>query len=449
MKKYFLTILIIFTFFFMSNNVSADTTTCKYSLSNMTRKVVQFNSDGTVQFASGAASMTTAKTDYNLIMEVSDLDGSSPSNLKNYLKFSVEGDRFSLLSANYSIYNYTVGSFQGGIDALKKCPTLAILYADKGNDKFVVANISAITNGSNIQNLVSVYEKNGIESSSFKKILCYYGNPDEAPYYATIRLEINGTNGNASTFLLDVNKNRTSTFVADNSYALTAYSPADYRVTDGSGTRYRCNNIAYFNVVDDYKLKPVSIKTNNMTRQLSLSHAYHIPGTLYFSEINLYDEKTNSGASGIATIPGTPGYCSQHPDTKVCKDIYASTTIKTFKFCKDVGVLKTLRAVSVLITVAKILVPIIIIVLGSVNYGKAAFADNQDAIEKTTEALIKKVIVGVLIFLIPTIVNALISLSQSGKDKTDATTGEFSNCALCFAGDKQCNVIISNIEAQK
>jgi hypothetical protein len=432
----------------MSNNVSADTTTCKYSLSNMTRKVVQFNNDGTVQFASGAASMTTAKTDYNLIMEVGDLDGASPSNLKNYLKFSVEGDKFSLLSANYSIYNYTVNNFQGGIDALKKCPTLAILYADKGSDKFVIANISAITNGSNIQNLVSVYEKNGIESSTFKKILCYYGNPDEAPYYATIRLEINGTNGNANSFLLDVNKSKTSTFVADNSYALTAYSAADYRVTDGSGTRYRCNNVAYFNVVDDYKLKPVSIKTNNMTRQLSLSHAYHIPGTLYFSEINLYDANTNSGASGMTVIPGTPGYCSLHPEAQVCKAIYASTSTGVFKFCKDVGVLKTLRTVSVLIMIAKILVPILIIVLGSINYGKAALADNQDAAEKTTQALIKKIIIGVLIFLIPTIVNSLISLSQSGKDKSDAT-GEFGNCALCFAGDKQCNVIINNIEKQK
>ena len=64
-------------------------------------------------------------------------------------------------------------------------------------------------------------------------------------------------------------------------------------------------------------------------------------------------------------------------------------------------------------------------------------------VKKTTQLFVKKLIVGLCIFLIPTIVNSIISFAQSDKDKT-AGVGDFRKCALCFAGDDACDYYIKN-----
>lgn len=150
------------------------------------------------------------------------------------------------------------------------------------------------------------------------------------------------------------------------------------------------------------------------------------------SYINILERPKRDGVK-----PGSDNPKNQSPQDQYDDEV--------FSFCDQEGVLKALKVLSILIMIAKIAVPIILIVVGSIDYGKAMMSDNQDAIEKTTQSLIKKVIAGLIIFLVPTIVNAVISSSQSAQDKADAS-GEFIKCAMCFAGDSSCNGYIDSAD---
>lgn len=214
---------------------------------------------------------------------------------------------------------------------------------------------------------------------------------------------------------------------------------------------FRCNSFIYYGTNITYDgggqneiwINSYDVEGQNSS-QMSNIKTYQLPNTLYFAKIKLYDEATNSGPSGNPNRSGTKAYCVLHPETEVCKQKYNPDVSKAFHFCEEEGVLKTLRIVHTLLVIAKIIVPLILIILGSIDYGKAAMAGDADMLEKTTAKLIKKLIVGIMIFLIPTIVDGIISFSQSDKDAADAKTGEFKKCALCFAGDKMCDTYINS-----
>ena len=54
--------------------------------------------------------------------------------------------------------------------------------------------------------------------------------------------------------------------------------------------------------------------------------------------------------------------------------------------------------------ILKIVIPLIIIILGIVNLAKAVTSNDDKAVSKAAGTLIKKIVIGVVIFFIPTIV---------------------------------------------
>lgn len=453
MKRKFLLFLALFTFFFMKNNTFADTT-CTYSMSNVMRKVIAFNADGTVKDAGGAASMLSDSKDHNLVMTIKSLPTgvtpSSVSGLKDYLSFKVDSkDKFEISLNDYSIYQYKVsGSSMNAYNALLKCPPIGIVYHQRGSaDKYTIDNITSITEPteSDLPGIMKPYSKGANDASTSSRIICVYGSTSDQPFKAQIQLEMNGTTGTKSVFRIVTGDNPPYQAAASKSvFRINDYNPAP----EVSGVKiYKCNEYGYFDFTSDDEIYPSSYKITNSTRQLEFKKSYHLPGSVFYSKISLYDANTNSGASGNPELPGTKSYCSTHPDTLVCKTKYSSTNT-IFSFCNDAGMLKTFKIIHIFIVIAKILVPILLIIFGSIDYGKAALADNQDAIEKTTQALIKKVIVGLLIFFIPTIVDAIVGYAQSGRDKSDKT-GEFKKCALCFVGDSECDSYIKGASTGK
>lgn len=62
----------------------------------------------------------------------------------------------------------------------------------------------------------------------------------------------------------------------------------------------------------------------------------------------------------------------------------------------------------------KFAVPILIIGLGIVDYVKALAAQNQDEMKKATNKLIKRLMIGVVIFLLPTLIEFLLGLAGYG-----------------------------------
>lgn len=98
-----------------------------------------------------------------------------------------------------------------------------------------------------------------------------------------------------------------------------------------------------------------------------------------------------------------------------------------------VNVIAIVRLVMSIICVA---VPIIMILMGTIDLFKAVTAGKDDDIKKKQKALITRIIAGVLVFLVPTIVSVLMNLIGVSKWRTcwnNAKNGNFKS--LFQSGD--------------
>ena len=80
---------------------------------------------------------------------------------------------------------------------------------------------------------------------------------------------------------------------------------------------------------------------------------------------------------------------------------------------------KALAIVRLVMNVICIAVPIVMIVLGTIDLFKAVTAGKDEDIKKKQQTLIKRIIAGVLVFLVPTIVSLLMSLLGAGGNWAD------------------------------
>jgi len=81
--------------------------------------------------------------------------------------------------------------------------------------------------------------------------------------------------------------------------------------------------------------------------------------------------------------------------------------------------------VSMVITIIKIVVPILLIIFGMIDMAKAVMAQKEDEIKKGQQTLIKRVIAAVVVFFVITIVQMLVKFLANGN------TGII-NCFNCF-----------------
>ena len=68
------------------------------------------------------------------------------------------------------------------------------------------------------------------------------------------------------------------------------------------------------------------------------------------------------------------------------------------------------RMVGYVMMVFKIVIPIILIIMGMVDLGKAVVSSKEDEIKKSTQSLLKRAIAGIIIFFIPTIIGVIFNL---------------------------------------
>ena len=60
----------------------------------------------------------------------------------------------------------------------------------------------------------------------------------------------------------------------------------------------------------------------------------------------------------------------------------------------------------------RIFVPILLLVLVATDFLKAAFSSTEDAMKKTQAKTIKRIVIAVIIFFVPTIVNLILNLTN-------------------------------------
>ena len=93
--------------------------------------------------------------------------------------------------------------------------------------------------------------------------------------------------------------------------------------------------------------------------------------------------------------------------------------------------------------VFKIVIPIVIIVFGMIDLGKAVVASKDDEIKKSVKSLVMRAIAGVIIFFIPTLVGAIFGLVGEFNDNRD----EYNVCQQCISSPGgTCNDIVDCVE---
>jgi p-aminobenzoyl-glutamate transporter AbgT len=93
-------------------------------------------------------------------------------------------------------------------------------------------------------------------------------------------------------------------------------------------------------------------------------------------------------------------------------------------FCGSLG-----PVIKLLTTVFKLLqwgIPIVLILLGAIDLGKAVMASKEDEMKKAQSTLIKRVVYAVVIFFLFTIVGLVMGLV--GDSETGAETESWSKC---------------------
>ena len=92
--------------------------------------------------------------------------------------------------------------------------------------------------------------------------------------------------------------------------------------------------------------------------------------------------------------------------------------------------LKVLRVVGYIIYVAKIVIPLLLIVMGSIDFGKAVIASDDKAMKDAGGTLLRRFIAAVIIFLLPTILNLLLGLVDN--IESFDPDGNFANCTNVY-----------------
>ncbi len=93
--------------------------------------------------------------------------------------------------------------------------------------------------------------------------------------------------------------------------------------------------------------------------------------------------------------------------------------------------------------IIKIVVPLLLIILGTIEVGKVVLSGDDKAISKTVSNLIKRLIAAVIIFFVPTLVKVLFAMVSefSEEMKEDASncinclTDPYNSCDTSYQGD--------------
>lgn len=104
--------------------------------------------------------------------------------------------------------------------------------------------------------------------------------------------------------------------------------------------------------------------------------------------------------------------------------------------CNDANVVRVMRLIGYILIAVKILVPIGLIIFGAVDFTKAMIANDESTLKKVTTGFAFKIIAAVVIFVLPTIINFIISFIDGANENTE----KFEPCRVCIFDPKNCTI---------
>lgn len=87
------------------------------------------------------------------------------------------------------------------------------------------------------------------------------------------------------------------------------------------------------------------------------------------------------------------------------------------------------------VLIFKIIIPLLLIILGMVDLGKAVISSDDKAISKSVSTLVKRFIAAIIIFFIPTIVSAIFNAVAN----IDIQDADYNKCVQCVTNVSNTN----------
>ena len=106
-------------------------------------------------------------------------------------------------------------------------------------------------------------------------------------------------------------------------------------------------------------------------------------------------------------------------------------------FLLEVGFCTGTKSVWILVgkilSIFKIVIPLLVIIFGMIDLGKAVVGSKDDEIKKAAKSLGMRVLAGIVIFFVPTIVGFAFSLADGFN-----SDGDYSVCQTCITNPDGC-----------
>lgn len=125
--------------------------------------------------------------------------------------------------------------------------------------------------------------------------------------------------------------------------------------------------------------------------------------------------------------------------------IIPSAYAAEFNFCVQTSAIWQL--IGYVLYALKVIIPIVIIILGTIDFAKAIIDEKDDNLSKSTGILLRRIVIGIFIFFIPTIVSVLFSLIAAASEAVSA--GEACNECLNHPTGSKCDAYKATAKAQR
>ncbi len=102
--------------------------------------------------------------------------------------------------------------------------------------------------------------------------------------------------------------------------------------------------------------------------------------------------------------------------------------VEGMNFCSEDSVKMTLNIMGYVVFSLKMIVPLLLIIMGSLDFSKALISSDDKAIKDALGKLIRRIIAGIIVFFIPTILNYAFSLIN----EVSNNQANFTECSSCL-----------------
>lgn len=109
-------------------------------------------------------------------------------------------------------------------------------------------------------------------------------------------------------------------------------------------------------------------------------------------------------------------------------NLFSLAAFDLSSFCSS-EVIDIIQIVGYFILIVKVAIPLLIIALGIFDFGKAVVAEKEDEIKKQTKRLLYRVIAGIVIFFIPSLV---VFIFNTFVNDYESDSEGFQKCTECF-----------------